>query len=138
MTAVGNGRRALLVSGSPQQWQESLKGTLESAGFTVKTADSGEKGLEALARGMFALIIVDDSCTDMRALEIVLNVQDVAPYEPVVLVVSDEANDFRPVFKRRGVFFSGSAPETVQRLPEAMEKAKGLAINTSEPSNATC
>ena len=138
MTAEGNRTRALLVSGSPQQWQESLKAKLETGGFAVKTVDSGEKGLETLARGIFALIVVDDSCTDMRALEIVLNIQDVAPYEPVVLVVSDEADDFRPIFKRRGVFFSGSAPETVGRIDEAMEKAKRLAVNTAEPSGATC
>ena len=138
MTAVADGRRALLVSGSPQQWQESLKETVESAGFSVKWVDSGEKGLETLSRAMYGLIVVDDSCTDMRALEIVLNIHDVAPYDPVVLVVSDEAEDFRPIFERRGVFFSGSAPETVQRLPDAVEKAKGLKINSEEPSGATC
>ena len=73
----------------------------------------------------------------MRALELVLNINDVAPYEPVVLVVSDAAADFSAIFRRRGVLFAGSAPESVERLPEAVEKAKGLAVNAGEPSGVS-
>ena len=64
----------------------SLKGILEDEGFLVKTADSGELGLELLKSQNFDLVLLDIWLPKMSGIEVLKKIKAMEESPPVVMI----------------------------------------------------
>jgi two-component system nitrogen regulation response regulator NtrX len=64
----------------------SLKGILEDEGFLVKTADSGEEGLELLKRQNVDLVLLDIWLPKMSGIDVLKKIKAMEESPPVVMI----------------------------------------------------
>jgi CheY-like chemotaxis protein len=112
--------KALIVSANPQ-WRTLYSRTFMEERCEVLAAATGFNGLEHVQRELFDFILVDESLRDMGPIEFTLNVRDVAPNEPCILVAGDSLERFRRVWNRCGVFLSGTRGEVLGAIPDAIQ-----------------
>lgn len=67
--------------------RSSLRGILEDEGYFVRTAASGEEGLEVLTKGNFGLVILDIWLPEMNGLDVLAEIQRLDD-RPAVVVIS--------------------------------------------------
>jgi two-component system KDP operon response regulator KdpE len=67
-----------------------LKSSLIAHGFDIVEAETGKAGLAALARGGFALVVVDLGLPDIDGHELVRNIRQQSPVPIIVLSVRDD------------------------------------------------
>jgi DNA-binding NtrC family response regulator len=79
--------RLLVVDDEPPQ-REMLSRILERAGFAVETAPDGKAALEQLQAGPVDLLLTDQRMPNMDGLELLEQVQRLAPGLPVILMTA--------------------------------------------------
>jgi len=67
--------------------RSSLRGILEDEGYSVKTAASGEEGLEILTKGSFSLVLLDIWLPEMNGLDVLAEIRRHED-PPAVVVIS--------------------------------------------------
>ncbi len=76
----------ILVIDDESGIRSSLKGILEDEGFTVKTTDTGEKGLELLKTENFDLILLDIWLPEMNGIDILEKIKGQRENVQVVMI----------------------------------------------------
>lgn len=90
MTALGS----LLIVEDDEALRQSLRNTLEAAGFCPKEASSGEEALFALQLHPFETILLDVNMPGIGGMETCRRIREIYPLLPIlVLTVRDEEKD---------------------------------------------
>jgi two-component system nitrogen regulation response regulator NtrX len=81
----------ILIIDDESAIRSSLRGILEDEGYFVRTAASGEEGLEALAKGNFGLVLLDIWLPEMNGLDVLAEIRRLEE-RPAVVVISGHGN----------------------------------------------
>lgn len=113
----------VLVAASQTEWRRRFSERLLDEGCDIHTASSGFRGLDLLRKHLYDIIVVDDSFSDISALEFSLTAADLAPNAPLTLVAGSRIAKMRPVLDRRAVYFSGPREAVLEQLSAAVRDA---------------
>jgi len=90
----------ILVVDDESEIREGLELLLNSEGYSVATADTGEAGLARLEEQPFDLVLLDVSLPDRNGIELLREIRQRAPGLPVVLITAYGSIDMaRSAFK---------------------------------------
>jgi two-component system, OmpR family, KDP operon response regulator KdpE len=90
MTSLGS---VLIVEDDPS-FRQSLKGTLESVGFSTHDVSCGEEAMRALCRDRFDTVLLDMNMPGIGGVETCRRIRQVHPLLPVImLTVRDREKD---------------------------------------------
>ncbi len=81
----------ILVIDDEASIRSSLQGILEDEGYDVKTAETGERGLDLLKRQNFGLILLDIWLPEMSGMEVLTQVKGMEEH-PQIVVISGHGN----------------------------------------------
>jgi FixJ family two-component response regulator len=116
--------QAVLVLGNHAKGD--LVQTLLTAGFVPQMWGSALHSLKKLRRRRFAAVIVDRKFTNADVLEFILNVRDINPQIPVVVIGRGKDEQIDAKIKRQGrtLILNGSARSNTlaDKLVHALEK----------------
>lgn len=113
----------ILVVDDEVSISKSIKRILETDGYRVESADTGEKGLAMIEASQYDLVLLDLRLGDMDGLEILRQVKEKSP-DQLVIMVTGFANVASAVeAMKRGAYDYIQKPFNADELKLAVEKA---------------
>ena len=122
----------VLVATADADWQRQCEIVLVKRGCLVHTACDGFEALGMLCRHVYDCVVVDDSLSDVGPIELSLNVRDLAPNEPLMLVGGDDLTRFGRVWRLCNVYYAGPKAQVLEAIPAALEVSAQCAKQTEE------
>ncbi|MBI2434982.1 MAG: response regulator [Candidatus Hydrogenedentes bacterium] len=113
-----------LVAGENKPWRSAFIEALYDEGCDLHTATSGFEALELLRKEPYSVVIIDDSLSDVGALELCLNLRDLVNEMPVVMVAGEDLAKYVPFWRRVGLFFVGRRTTVLRNVGHAVERAR--------------
>ena len=113
-----------LVACENKPWRSAFVEALYDEGCDLHTAASGFETLALIRTRAYDLIIIDDSFSDIGALELCLNLRDLVNELPLVLVSGEDQARHAPFWRRLGLFFVGRRTAVLRNVPNAVERAR--------------
>src|SRR5512135_3222545 len=86
-------RGSILIIDDEEIIRESCRRVLEPEGYAVKTADSGGRGLKALAAGDVDLVLTDLKMPDMDGIEVLVKIKENWPDVEVIIITGYQTVD---------------------------------------------
>lgn len=123
--------KILLIDDSPT-FRKLLRFYLEKRGYSVNDANNGEVGLQAIAREMFDLIILDMNMPVKNGLEVLETLKDKQDFSVPILILSADKEEES---KAAGIAFGASyyltkpfkPPEVIARIEDILaERRKSM------------
>ena len=102
---------------------ELLTFQLESEGFDVTTAESGEFGLEQIKQNEFDVILTDLHLPDVSGIGLVKSSKEIAPQTEIIMITGDGSNDRAIEATKAGAFWYLEKPLDFDELFELIGKA---------------
>ena len=102
---------------------ELLTFQLESEGFDVTTAESGESGLEQIKQNEFDVILTDLHLPDVSGIGLVKSSKEIAPQTEIIMITGDGSNDRAIEATKAGAFWYLEKPLDFDELFELIGKA---------------
>ena len=102
---------------------ELLTFQLESEGFEVTTAESGEVGLELIKQNDFDVILTDLHLPDVSGIGLVKSSKELAPQTEIIMITGDGSNDRAIEATKAGAFWYLEKPLDFDELFELIGKA---------------
>ncbi len=102
---------------------ELLTFQLESEGFEVTTAESGEVGLEQIKQNDFDVILTDLHLPDVSGIGLVKSSKEIAPQTEIIMITGDGSNDRAIEATKAGAFWYLEKPLDFDELFELIGKA---------------
>jgi len=102
---------------------ELLTFQLESEGFEVTTAESGEVGLEQIKQNDFDVILTDLHLPDVSGIGLVKSSKELAPQTEIIMITGDGSNDRAIEATKAGAFWYLEKPLDFDELFELIGKA---------------
>jgi two-component system alkaline phosphatase synthesis response regulator PhoP len=95
--------KILIIQDSPSV-NAMLKFRLESGGFSVETAETGEEGIEKTKAGQYQLILLDYNLPGMNGSQVcrILKKQDNTKNTPIVFMSAKDEEKLRQITKEAG------------------------------------
>jgi DNA-binding NtrC family response regulator len=111
----------------------SLSEALSKEGYEVKTAEDGEKALEAMAAESFDFVITDLVMPGANGWEVLKRVKEVYPGAKVVIITAHGNHDGEAVAKERGAWGYIEKPDIIGKV-RALLKSFPMAGSQTESS----
>ena len=102
---------------------ELLTFQLESEGFEVTTAESGESGLEQIKQKEFDVILTDLHLPDVSGIGLVKSSKEIAPQTEIIMITGDGSNDRAIEATKAGAYWYLEKPLDFDELFELIGKA---------------
>jgi DNA-binding NtrC family response regulator len=102
---------------------ELLTFQLESEGFEVVTAESGEVGLDLIKQNDFDVILTDLHLPDVSGIGLVKSSKELAPQTEIIMITGDGSNDRAIEATKAGAFWYLEKPLDFDELFELIGKA---------------
>ncbi|HEX6124170.1 MAG TPA: sigma-54 dependent transcriptional regulator [Pyrinomonadaceae bacterium] len=102
---------------------ELLTFQLESEGFEVVTAESGDVGLELIKQNDFDVILTDLHLPDVSGIGLVKSSKELAPQTEIIMITGDGSNDRAIEATKAGAFWYLEKPLDFDELFELIGKA---------------
>ncbi|PYT01945.1 MAG: hypothetical protein DMF63_03685 [Acidobacteria bacterium] len=102
---------------------ELLTFQLESEGFEVTTAESGEVGLGLIKQNDFDVILTDLHLPDVSGIGLVKSSKEIAPQTEIIMITGDGSNDRAIEATKAGAFWYLEKPLDFDELFELIGKA---------------
>ncbi len=102
---------------------ELLTFQLESEGFEVVTAESGNVGLELIKQNDFDVILTDLHLPDVSGIGLVKSSKELAPQTEIIMITGDGSNDRAIEATKAGAFWYLEKPLDFDELFELIGKA---------------
>jgi two-component system nitrogen regulation response regulator NtrX len=109
-------RDKILVIDDEAGIRSSLKGILEDENYLVKTADSGEKGLNLLKGDNFGLIFLDILLPEMNGIEVLENIKSTEDSAQVIIITAHGSIDMAVKATKLGAFDFLEKPLTLEKV----------------------
>ena len=95
--------KILIIQDSPSV-NAMLKFRLESGGFSVETAETGEEGIEKTKAGQYQLILLDYNLPGMNGSQVcrILKKQDNTKNTPILFMSAKDEEKLRQITKEAG------------------------------------
>jgi two-component system alkaline phosphatase synthesis response regulator PhoP len=95
--------KILIIQDSPSV-NAMLKFRIESAGFSVETAETGEEGIEKTKAGQYQLILLDYNLPGMNGSQVclMLRKQDNTKNTPIVFMSAKDEEKLKQITKEAG------------------------------------
>ena len=119
--------RILVIDDDPAI-RRTVSRILSLSGFQVVEAGDGKEGVEALARGDFALVITDLLMPGVEGIETIQTVRETQPTVPIIAISGSFGDDhFTPLddAKLMGADLALAKPFTVEKLLSAVHSVLG-------------
>lgn len=120
-------REALVVDDSASM-RNMLKAAVQQEGFTVHTAQDGEKALRASRVQKFDIIITDINMPNMDGIELIRNLrgQGVNRHTPILVVTTEGGDNAKQAGKQAGASGWIVKPFKTEGVSNAIRKLCGL------------
>jgi two-component system nitrogen regulation response regulator NtrX len=109
-------RDKILVIDDEAGIRSSLKGILEDENYLVKTADTGEKGLNLLKGDNFGLVFLDILLPEMNGIEVLENIQNTEDNTQVIIITAHGSIDMAVKATKLGAFDFLEKPLTLEKV----------------------
>jgi len=109
-------RDKILVIDDEAGIRSSLKGILEDENYLVKTADSGEKGLNLLKGDNFGLVFLDILLPEMNGIEVLENIKSNEDNTQVIIITAHGSIDMAVNATKLGAFDFLEKPLTLEKV----------------------
>ena len=109
-------RDKILVIDDEAGIRSSLKGILEDENYLVKTADTGEKGLNLLKGDNFGLIFLDILLPEMNGIEVLENIKNTEDNAQVIIITAHGSIDMAVKATKLGAFDFLEKPLTLEKV----------------------
>ncbi|NOR13085.1 MAG: response regulator [Candidatus Aminicenantes bacterium] len=109
-------RDKILVIDDEAGIRSSLKGILEDENYLVKTADSGEKGLNLLKGDNLGLVFLDILLPEMNGIEVLENIQNTEDNTQVIIITAHGSIDMAVKATKLGAFDFLEKPLTLEKV----------------------
>ncbi len=96
--------------------RSSLKGILEDENYLVKTADSGEKGLNLLKGDNFGLVFLDILLPEMNGIEVLEHIKNAEDNTQVIIITAHGSIDMAVKATKLGAFDFLEKPLTLEKV----------------------
>jgi len=125
-----------LVAAGDDDWKVLFAKNLMECGCDVQTISDGGNALGQARRQRYDIVILDESLPGTGRIEFVLNLREVAPRMPVIMVTGKLQEKERDVLSRCEVFFAGARSQALSKVREAVSRASSAlaAQKESAPS----
>src|SRR5262245_3597153 len=94
----------VLVIDDEEIVREAFEALLGAEGYRVRTAESGQQGLDLLADGRFDAVLLDLMLPDRNGLEVLEDIRRIDDELPVVMVTAKSTIENAIAATRRGAF----------------------------------
>jgi len=111
-----------LVVTRDESWGAIYASLLGDGGATVLMASNGRQAIGELQQCLFDVIVIDESITSAGVIELVLNVRDLAPNCPAILLGGTGLTKYANVWRVCNVFFVGPKDSLVTAIGETMAR----------------
>jgi CheY-like chemotaxis protein len=102
----------------------------QSLGYEVRTAPTGEAGLDLVRREAFDLILTDLALPGLSGLEVARQAREIRPGVPVILVTGWASNLDQAELERAGVAEVLYKPFRIEQLTESVRRVLGQAARS--------
>ncbi len=113
----------ILVVDDDESILEFLSMILEGAGFTVETADHGQKAVDIVAADGLSAVLLDYMMPDQNGLEVAAKLRHIHPGMPVFIVTAYDSQELRREAAQYGVCDVIGKPFQPEEL---IEKLRGV------------
>ncbi|MGD9345474.1 MAG: sigma-54 dependent transcriptional regulator [Candidatus Aminicenantes bacterium] len=96
--------------------RSSLKGILEDENYIVKTADTGEKGLNLLKGDNYGLVFLDILLPEMNGIEVLENINDSEDNTQVIIITAHGSIDMAVKATKLGAFDFLEKPLSLEKV----------------------
>ncbi len=126
-------RSKILVIEDELESREALTLLLESAGYQVHSAESGEEALELLRKNPFEIVISDLLLPGVSGIDILKSIKEDSPHTSVILITGNTSAETAVEAMKEGAFDYITKPFNFEKLKvqvaKAMEKNRLIAEN---------
>lgn len=116
-------RNTALVIDDDKTTLELLTFQLESEGFEVTTAESGQSGLDFIQQKEFDIILTDLHLPDVSGIGLVQKSKQIAPQTEIIMITGDGSNEKAIEATKAGAFWYLEKPLEFDELFELIGKA---------------
>ncbi len=111
----------VLIVSDDEPWRDSCAEAFRSLGCQTRTRRNGVEAIEILHKEIFDVVVSDDSCHEsMDPLELTLNILDLAPNHPLILLGGEDLARFGYLWRHWEVFFAGSKADVLEMIPRSV------------------
>jgi two-component system nitrogen regulation response regulator NtrX len=109
-------KEKILVIDDEAGIRSSLKGILEDENYLVKTAETGEKGLNLLKSDNFGLVFLDILLPEMNGIEVLENIKNTEDTTQVIIITAHGSIDTAVRATKLGAFDFLEKPLTLEKV----------------------
>ncbi len=102
---------------------ELLKFQLQAEGFTVSTADRGQKGIDLIKENDFDIILTDLNLPDIDGIEMVKKSKEFSPATEIIMITGHGSTEKAVEATKAGAFYYVEKPVEFPELLVLIEKA---------------
>ena len=125
----------ILVIDDEQSARMLLERVLVRSGHQVSVVETGEQGLEALARGSYDLIVTDKNLPGIDGLEVLRLARSKYPSIQAIVVTGFPTPETEATAREMGVYAFVTKPFGILKIQEACDGAIGAARAGAAASN---
>ena len=107
--------------------RSSLKGILEDENFTVKTADTGEKGLDTLRGENFDLVLLDIWLPKLKGIEVLEKIKEIEENTQVIMITGHGSVEAAVKATKLGAFDFLEKPLSLEKVIVTVKNASNTA-----------
>jgi ActR/RegA family two-component response regulator len=119
--------KTALVACAYEPWQREYAHALIASGWEVDVTGRGIEAVQMVRKRPYSLLVIDDTIADLGALELVLNLRDLAGDKPQLLVAGQNLQRFQSIWTRCRAAFVGTHAELMHRLSHDGDSPRRLA-----------
>ena len=116
------GNKALIIDDDISTL-ELMKFQLEAEGFSVETADRGEKGIKFVEESEFDIILTDLNLPDFDGIEMVRRCKEISPDTEIIMITGFGSTEKTIEATKAGAFHYVEKPVEFEELALLIEKA---------------
>ena len=121
-------RLKALVASEDDDWRSLFADELTENDCEVDTTSDGMEVLNLVRKHRYVVVVVDEVLEKMNQLEVILNLRDLMPEMPVVVVTGRGVEKQEKVWRHCKVYYAGTRSSDARRMHEAVRVAKSQAV----------
>lgn len=122
-----------LVASVHAEWRPRIAMEALRLGSDIHTVSNGFEAIELFRKHRYDVVVMDGSFLDMSAVELLLNLSEIAHNDPVILVREPAAERRNKIWTYCNAYLAGPYPTILAAMEPAAREAKRRRCGASEP-----